>query len=183
MRQYILAYRQNNPQYPFEFWLPEAGFGIPPEEVLDPAEVFLLEGFIAGQQVSVDGFVADGRVTCLGVIEIERIGNSQYFLEYEEWMPTRLGTAAEERIAAAATRAVGALGLRNSCFHCELKVAGDRIQWVELFRMLRAAGYAGAINFEPGGMPRHANTLEAVAAVPERIVRLEAESRRGGERG
>ena len=55
-------------------------------------------------------------------------------------------------------------------------VEGDRIQWVELFRMLRAVGYFGAINFESRGLPRHHNTLEAVAAVPERIVRLEAES-------
>ena len=55
-------------------------------------------------------------------------------------------------------------------------VEGDRIQWVELFRVLRAVGYSGAINFEPSGPPRHENTLEAVGAVPERIVRLEAES-------
>ena len=55
-------------------------------------------------------------------------------------------------------------------------VEGDRIQWVELFRMLRAVGYSGAINFEPAGPPRHHDALEAVAAVPERMVRLEAES-------
>ena len=132
VREYIVSYRENNPQYPFEFWLPEAGYGIDAADVHDPADLFLLEGFIGGQQVSVDGFVADGRVTCLGVIEIERIKNSDYFLEYEEWMPTRLGPEAEEQIGAAAARAVRALGLRNGCFHCELKVDGDRIVVLEV---------------------------------------------------
>ena len=55
-------------------------------------------------------------------------------------------------------------------------VEGDRIQWVELFRMFRAVGYSGAFNFEPFGPPRRYDALEAVAAVSERIVRLEAES-------
>ena len=132
VREYIATYRENNPQYPFEFWLPEPGYGIAPEDVLDPAEVFLLEGFLRGKQVSVDGFVADGRTTCLGVIEIERIKDSDYFLEYEEWMPTRLGPAAEDRIAAVAARAVRALGLRNCCFHCEMKVQDDAIAVLEL---------------------------------------------------
>lgn len=132
VRQYILSYRQENPQYPFEFWLPEAGYGIAPEEVADPAEVFLLEGFLSGRQVSVDGFVAAGRITCLGAIEIERIRNSEYFLEYEEWMPTRLGAAAEAEIAATAARAVEALGLRNCCFHCEMKVEDGAIAVLEL---------------------------------------------------
>ena len=132
VREYIAAYRQNNPRYPFEFWLPEAGYGIDADDVHDPAEVFLLEGYIGGQQVSVDGFVAAGHSICLGVIEIERIKNSNYFLEYEEWMPTRLGQEAEDRICAAAARAVRALGLTDSCFHCELKVDGDRIFVLEL---------------------------------------------------
>ena len=54
-------------------------------------------------------------------------------------------------------------------------VDDDRIQWVELFRMLRAVEYSGAFNFESQGMPRHADTLAAVAAVPERLARLAAE--------
>ena len=129
---YIADYSEQNPRYPFEFWLPEAGHGIRSDEVFDPAAVFLLEGFIDGQQVSVDGFVADGHVTCLGVIEIERIKDSDYFLEYEEWMPTRLGVAAEDQIKRAATRAVQALGLSHGCFHCELKVNDRTITVLEL---------------------------------------------------
>ena len=132
VRRYIQTYRQQNPQYPFEFWLPPDGEGIPPEDVFDPAEVFLLEGFIGGRQVSVDGLVCDGQATCLGVIEIERIRDADYFLEYEEWMPTRLGPGAEEQIKQTVVRAVQAVGLQCSCFHCELKIGPEGIFVLEL---------------------------------------------------
>ena len=132
VRTYIQTYGEQNPRYPFEFWLPPVGKGIPPEDVFDPAEVFLLEGFIKGQQVSVDGLVCDGQVTCLGVIEIERIKDADYFLEYEEWMPTRLGPATEAQIKQVVVQAVQALGLQRSCFHCELKVGPEGIFVLEL---------------------------------------------------
>ena len=55
-------------------------------------------------------------------------------------------------------------------------VEGDSILWVELFRMLRAVGYSGDINFEPSGEPLRGNALEAVAMAPERIVDMEAQT-------
>jgi cysteine synthase A len=132
VRAYICSYRELNPQYPFEFWLPAAGHGIPADDVFDPQTDFLLEGFIPGQQVSVDGVVSQDEVSCLGVIEIERIRDSAYFLEYEEWMPTRLGPEAEAEIESVVARAVQALGLRCCCFHCELKVSAGGIAVLEL---------------------------------------------------
>jgi biotin carboxylase len=124
VRTYISTYRALNPQYPFEFWLPGAEDGIPPEEVCDPERMLLLEGFLAGTQVSVDGIVSDGTVSCFGVIQVERMPGVSHFVEYEEWMPTHLGQAREAQITAVVERAVHALGLTRSCFHCELKV-GD----------------------------------------------------------
>lgn len=132
VRSYIQDYRAENPEYPFEFWLPDAGHGIPAADVYRPDEVFLLEGFIGGQQVSVDGIVAGGEVSCFGAIEIERIKDEHYFLEYEEWMPTRLGTAREVEIHTVVERTVAALGLTDSCFHCELKVDADAVYVLEI---------------------------------------------------
>ncbi len=129
---YIRAYRQHNPQYPFEFWLPTAGHGIAAEDVFDPAEGLLLEGFLEGQQVSVDGTVCDDVVNCYGVIEIERIRDADYFLEFEEWLPTRLGPQREQEICAVVRQAVAALGLRRGCFHCELKVTATAIAVIEV---------------------------------------------------
>ncbi len=124
VRDYIRTYRARNPQYPFEFWLPAAEFGIVPEDVYDPERVLLLEGFLSGVQVSVDGIVSGDSVSCFGVIQVERMPGVTHFVEYEEWMPTRLGEARERQIMQMAARAVRALGLTRSCFHCELKV-GD----------------------------------------------------------
>lgn len=132
VRSYISAYRDNNPRYPFEFWLPEAGHGVALDEVFDPAEAFLLEGFLGGQQVSVDGFVSNSQINTCGVIAIERVKGSDYFLEYEEWMPSRRSTRDEAAIEAVTRQAVTAIGLRNGPFHCELKVSDEGIHVIEL---------------------------------------------------
>ena len=132
VQTYIRTYRANYPQYPFEFWLPEAGHGIDATDVMNPETDFLLEGFIHGQQISVDGIVSNGQVSCFGVIEIERIKDTDYFLEFEEWMPTRLGSATEDRIKETVNQAVQALGLTNSCFHCELKISEQGIFVIEI---------------------------------------------------
>lgn len=132
VQTYIHTYRAQNPQYPFEFWLPPAGHGIAEADVMHPETDFLLEGFIGGQQVSVDGIVSNGQVSCFGAIEIERIKNTDYFLEYEEWMPTRMGVQKEAEIKEVVERSVAALGLANSCFHCELKVGDAGIFVIEI---------------------------------------------------
>lgn len=129
---YISMYRAQNPQYPFEFWLPRTDYGIPQEDVFNPETDLLLEGFLEGRQVSVDGIVSRGEVSGLGVIEIERIKDADYFMEYEEWMPTRLGAAREREIQAVVEQAVHAVGLVNACFHCELKVGPKGIFVLEI---------------------------------------------------
>ena len=68
-------------------------------------------------------------------------------------------------------------GFKNGKDHHPPFVAGASIQWVEPFRMLRATGSSGPMDFEPLGAPRHHNTLAAVAAAPERLVQMHAETR------
>jgi sugar phosphate isomerase/epimerase len=67
-------------------------------------------------------------------------------------------------------------GFKDGVDHFPPFVEGDTIQWVELFRMLRAVGYSGYMNFEPSGEPRHLNAIEATALVPERIVEMDAQT-------
>ena len=62
-------------------------------------------------------------------------------------------------------------GFKKGQDHWPPFVDGDEIQWVELFRMLRAVGYPGDVNFEPSG---HPGALTGVACAPERIVEMEA---------
>lgn len=65
-------------------------------------------------------------------------------------------------------------GFKDGADHHPPLVEGDGIQWVELFRALRAVGYSGYMNFEPS---RRDNALEATANAPARIVELEAQGR------
>jgi sugar phosphate isomerase/epimerase len=67
-------------------------------------------------------------------------------------------------------------GCKDGVDHFPPFAEGDSIQWVELFRMLRAVGYSGDMNFELQGEPKHQNSMEAVGLVPERIVAMEAET-------
>jgi len=68
-------------------------------------------------------------------------------------------------------------GFKDGKDHHPPLVEGDGIQWVELFRMLRAVEYRDHINFEPSGEPMHQNTLESVSLAPERIVEMAARAR------
>lgn len=68
-------------------------------------------------------------------------------------------------------------GFKDGIDHYPPFAAGDTLQWVELFRMLRAVGYAGPLNFEPKGEPLHPNTIAETALAPGRIVEMEARTR------
>lgn len=67
-------------------------------------------------------------------------------------------------------------GSREGADHLPPFSEEDGVQWVELFRMLRAVGYSGDIAFEPMGEPHHHNAIEAIVLLPERIVELEAQT-------
>ena len=53
--------------------------------------------------------------------------------------------------------------------------AGDRIQWVELFAVLKSVDYRGLINFEPSTSRARVGAIEAAGAFPERIVEMARE--------
>lgn len=68
-------------------------------------------------------------------------------------------------------------GFKGGVDHFPPLARGDTIQWVELFRMLRAIAYSGYLTFEPRGEPIHRNAIDATALAPERIVEMEARTR------
>jgi sugar phosphate isomerase/epimerase len=83
--------------------------------------------------------------------------------------PTRVLTMCGKHL-----RFVHLHGFKDGVDHFPPFARGDTMQWVELFRMLRAFNYSGNINFEPKGEPRHRNSIEMTALAPERIVKMEA---------
>ncbi len=87
------------------------------------------------------------------------------------------GPTAVLRLCGRYLRFVHMHGFKDGVDHYPPFAEGEGMQWVELFRMLRAVGYAGNLNFEPKGEPLHRNTIAETALAPGRIVELEAKSR------
>jgi biotin carboxylase len=83
-------------------------------------ELFMVEEYIPGPLVSVDGLV-DGPVTDIaGVIEVGMCPEP-WFSQQVNWFPARLPPADNEAAADAARMAVAALGLDRCVFHAEVK--------------------------------------------------------------
>jgi biotin carboxylase len=88
----------------------------------------LVEEFIEGPEVSVEGFVVDGLVTVLCLSEKERTPRP-YLLDREVCFPSRLNESIEESVRLLAHEVIAALELDNCPFHMEqlLSPQGPRL--------------------------------------------------------
>jgi biotin carboxylase len=85
----------------------------------DPAARLLVERFVPGAEVAVEGLMRDGRLELLAVFDKPDPLDGPYFEETIYVTPSRQETAPIERAAAAAARA---LGLREGPVHAELRL-------------------------------------------------------------
>ncbi|MFH1571980.1 MAG: ATP-grasp domain-containing protein [Gemmatimonadota bacterium] len=96
-----------------------------------PAGRFLLEGYLIGPEVSVEGVVQDGRVTLYAIIDKARMAEPS-FIERGERTPSRLRPAVQEAVRDMVVRGVAALGLTNSGIHAEVKITPQGPRLVEI---------------------------------------------------
>jgi biotin carboxylase len=92
----------------------------------------LLESFVPGSEVAVEGILSDGDLMVLAVFDKPDTPAGPYFPETLFITPSRLpadALAEAERVASAAVRA---LGLIHGPVHIELKVEGTRARVIEL---------------------------------------------------
>jgi biotin carboxylase len=102
------------------------GAGEPPDAPL------LLESYLPGAEVAVEGLLRSGRLEVLAVFDKPDPLEGPYFEETLYVTPSRLPAtvlAEVERITALAARA---LGLREGPVHAELRVDGERVSVLEL---------------------------------------------------
>jgi hypothetical protein len=151
---------------------------------LPTTDAFLLEELLRGQLVTVEGFVAGGRVTILGVVDAtvhERTGS---FVRFD--LPSALPEPVQARMYRLAADAVRALGLDQTLFNVEMFFDADRDriaivevnprmcgQFADLWRkvdgisscvlaMQLAAGEAPTV-------PRRQGEFRAAASIPLRV--------------
>jgi len=91
---------------------------------------FVLEEFLSGQEVSVEGVVARGAVHLAGVTEKWVADHS--FTEYRHAYPARLSEAERREATQLAEAAVKAIGIDNCGFHVEIMMTADGGRIVEV---------------------------------------------------
>jgi hypothetical protein len=120
-------------------------------------------------QYNLDGWVQDGRVHLLGVVDAIVAPGTRAFVRWET--PSRLAPAVQQRALDVARRFLGAIGFRNGCFNLEFfhDPATDRLTVIELNP--RLASQFGDLYQRVSGVDAHALALaialgEDAAALP-----------------
>ena len=90
----------------------------------------LVEEFMAGPEVSVEGIVFDGAVTIVGITE--KLATAAGFIEYQHAFPARLPSEEAATVAAVTTAAISAVGLDNCGFHVEVMLTRSGPKIVEV---------------------------------------------------
>ncbi|MFZ3579525.1 ATP-grasp domain-containing protein [Virgibacillus sp. DJP39] len=90
---------------------------------------YIIEEYMDGQEVSIEGIVSKGKVFIAGITEKE-IDN--YFEEYLHAFPARLPSNLKNEIIKITNEAINAMGLDNCGFHAEVMITNDGCKIVEV---------------------------------------------------
>ncbi len=94
---------------------------------------FLVEAFIPGPEVALEGLLDDGQLHVLALFDKPDPLDGPYFEETLYVTPSRLARDVQAEIAAVAAEAAAALGLRRGPVHAELRLPpGERPVMVEI---------------------------------------------------
>ena len=96
-----------------------------------PPARFILEGYLPGPEVSVEGVVQEGRVTLYAIIDKARMAEPT-FIERGESTPSRLPLEVQHAIRDMVCRGVAALGLTHSGIHAEVRLTPQGPRLVEI---------------------------------------------------
>jgi biotin carboxylase len=97
-----------------------------------PGAPLLLESYLPGAEVAIEGLLRGGRLEVLAVFDKPDPLEGPYFEETLYVTPSRLPAAVLAEVEAVTARAARALGLREGPIHAELRVDGERVSVLEL---------------------------------------------------
>src|SRR5207244_10533410 len=114
----------------------------------EAARQVLVEGFIPGREVALEGLLVKGDLHVLALFDKPDPLDGPFFEETIYVTPSRLAGTAQQEIAACAQAAVHALGLRDGPIHAEVR-HNDRGAWlIELAARPIGGRCSGALRFE-----------------------------------
>ncbi|MEZ4511367.1 MAG: ATP-grasp domain-containing protein [Chloroflexota bacterium] len=97
-----------------------------------PPQPFLVEAYIPGIEVALEGMVDNGRLTILALFDKPDPLEGPFFEETIYTTPSRLPEATQQAIADCTDKAAQALGLRTGPIHAELRLNDDGPWLVEI---------------------------------------------------
>jgi biotin carboxylase len=92
---------------------------------------FLIEEYLSGPVVSVDGFVQHNNTSIAGVIEFV-MGPEPHFTQEANYIPTRFKTEINQACIDYTQHVIRALQFDNCGFHCELRVTSNGPKLIEI---------------------------------------------------
>jgi biotin carboxylase len=92
---------------------------------------FLLEEYIPGTMISVDGIVSAGDILIAGAVEYV-MGPEPHFTQEANYIPARIGAREFDSARRLLVDAVHALGFDNTGFHCEMRLASKGPVLIEI---------------------------------------------------
>ncbi|MDF0027315.1 ATP-grasp domain-containing protein [Staphylococcus pseudintermedius] len=90
---------------------------------------YIYEGYIVGEEVSVEGVVQNGEVRIAGITD--KAVTPEYSLEYIAIFPSDKNAALQQEIKTKATQAIQSLGIDHCAFHLEGRVTKDGFKVIE----------------------------------------------------
>jgi len=111
-------------------------------ELGEGTDAILVEGFVPGAEVALEGLLEDGVLRPLALFDKPDPLDGPFFEETIYVTPSRLPAATQAAIGEATARAARALGLTDGAVHAELRLrrAGDDVQPVVLEVAARSIG-------------------------------------------
>ncbi|HYB69805.1 MAG TPA: ATP-grasp domain-containing protein [Candidatus Bathyarchaeia archaeon] len=85
-------------------------------------DAILVEGFVPGREVALEGLLEDGRLRTLALFDKPDPLDGPFFEETIYVTPSRLPDGPQAAVAETAARAARALGLTDGAVHCELRL-------------------------------------------------------------
>ncbi|EII6293199.1 ATP-grasp domain-containing protein [Staphylococcus pseudintermedius] len=90
---------------------------------------YIYEGYLVGEEVSVEGVVQNGEVRIAGITD--KAVTPEYSLEYIAIFPSDKNAALQQEIKTKTTQAIQSLGIDHCAFHLEGRVTKDGFKVIE----------------------------------------------------
>jgi biotin carboxylase len=141
----------------------------------DPEAELLVERFVPGEEVAVEGLLSDGELEVLAVFDKPDPLDGPYFEETIYVTPSRKPPAVLAEVHAATARAAAALGLREGPVHAEMRV-GSEVTVLELAARSIGGLCSRSLRFGLGVSLEEVILRHALGLPPEHLRREERAS-------